>query len=115
MRLAHLGIILMFCLGACRQTTEPPVDLVISLAANKTTAARGDTVTFVVNATGNNLFGVVIDYGDTGGDQYASSGALTARVTFKHAFLAAGNFTVRATVTDAIVGEKEATVSVIVN
>jgi plastocyanin len=115
MRLARLGIVLMICLAACRQTTAPPVDLVVTLEASKMTAARGDSVTFVVNAAGNNLFGVVIDYGDSVGDQYASSGALTARVTFKHAYTAAGTYTVRATVTDAIVGEKEATVSVIVN
>lgn len=115
MRLARLGIILVVGLGACRQTIEPPVDLIITLEANKTTAVRGDSVTFVVNATGNNLFGVAIDYGDSVADQYASSGALTARVTFRHAYSVAGSFTVRATVTDAIMGEKEATVSVTVN
>lgn len=101
--------------AGCRQTTAPAVDLTVSLQSNRTTAARGDTVTFVVGATGNNLVGVVIDYGDTSGDQYATSGATTAQVTFKHVFSLAGEFTVRTTVTDAIVGEKDATVAVSVN
>ena len=40
---------------------------------------------------------------------------ITARVTFKHAYNAAGTFTVRAVVTDAIYGDKEATKSIVVN
>ena len=77
-------------------------------------SVRGDTVSFTVNATGNNLFGVVVEFGDSGVDQYATSGALTARVTFKHAYTTAGTFTVRAVVTDAIAGEREATKSIVV-
>jgi hypothetical protein len=42
-------------------------------------------------------------------------GALTARVTFKHAFRTTGTFTVSAVVTDAVAGEKEASVGVLVN
>lgn len=87
----------------------------MSLEANTTVVPRGDTVTFTVNAAGNNLFGVIIDFGDDAMDQYATGGALSAHVTFKHAYSAAGSFTVRATVTDAIAGQKEATVSIVVN
>jgi hypothetical protein len=102
-------------MAACRQTTEPPVQLVVALEANRTVVVPGDTVTFTVNATGNNLFGVVMDYGDSLSDQYATGGALTARVSFKHAYTAAGSFTVRAIVTDALVGEKEASIAIVVN
>jgi hypothetical protein len=56
-----------------------------------------------------------MDYGDMGADQYATGGAHSARVTFRHAWETAGTFTVRAVVTDAILGEKEATVGIVVN
>ena len=101
--------------GSCRQTTEPPGSLVATLESSRSTAARGDTITFTVTATGNTLVGVVIDFGDQTGDLYATSGARTARVTFKHVFQATGSFTVSAVVTDAIAGEKEATTAVVIN
>ena len=101
--------------ASCRQTTEPPVSLVVTLESNRSTAARGDTITFTVNASGNNLVGVVIDFGDQTGDLFATSGALTARVTFKHVYQATGSFTVSAIVTDAIAGERESTTAVVIN
>ena len=107
--------IVLLLAGSCRQTTEPPVSLVVSLESSRSTATRGDTITFTVNATGNNLVGVVIDFGDQTGDLFATSGASTARVTFKHVFQATGSFTVSAVVTDAIVGEKESTTAVVIN
>jgi hypothetical protein len=55
-----------------------------------------------------------MDYGDSFLEQYSAGGAHSARVTFKHAFEAAGTYSVRAVVTDAIVGEKEATVGIVV-
>jgi hypothetical protein len=106
---------LLLLTGSCRQTTEPPGSLVATLESSRSTAARGDTITFTVNASGNTLIGVVIDFGDQTGDLYATSGALTARVTFKHVYQASGSFTVSAVVTDAIAGEKEATTAVVIN
>ena len=100
---------------ACRQSTAPPEAVTVTLESSHAATQRGDTVTFTVNAGGNNLIGVVVEFGDSGVDQYATGGALTARVTFKHAYAAAGTFTVRAIVTDAIAGEKEATKSIVVN
>jgi hypothetical protein len=99
----------------CRQSVEPPGDVTISLTVNPTQASRGDTVSFTINAAGNNLFGVVVEYGDSFSDEYSTGGALTARVTFKHAYDSAGTFTVRAVVTDALAGEKQATTSIVVN
>jgi PKD repeat protein len=115
MRFVPLSLSLAVALVSCRQTTAPPIAVSVSLVANTAVVPRGDTVTFTVNAAGNNLVGVVIDYGDEAVDQYATGGALSARVTFKHVYSVAGNYTVRATVTDAISGEHEATVSVVVN
>jgi hypothetical protein len=105
----------MFAGAACRQTTATPVPLVVSLEVSTVVTQRGDTVSFTVQATGNNLIGVVLEYGDDNSDQYATSGALTARVSFRHAYSAPGTFTIRAIVTDAISGEKEATASIVVN
>jgi len=98
----------------CRQTTEPAVEISVTLESSHVTATTGDTVTFTVRADGNNLVGVVIDFGDSVVEQYATGGANTARVTFKHAYLASGNYTVRAVITDATSGDKEATVLVAV-
>jgi hypothetical protein len=100
---------------ACRQSTAPPSPLVVTLEANTAVAQPGDTVTFTVNATANNLFGVVIDFGDANGDQFSTGGASTARVTFKHAYTLSGTYVVRATATDAIAGEKEASLTIGVN
>jgi plastocyanin len=115
MKLLPVGLILITCLGACRQTTAPPLSLQVTLESSHLTAAAGDTITFTVHATGNNLVGVVMDFGDSGSDQFAMGGALTARVTFKHAFETTGTFLVSAVVTDAIAGEKEASVGVLIN
>lgn len=115
MRFALISAFVVMACSSCRQTTEPPTDVTVSLIANTTVVPRGDTVTFTVIAAGNNLFGVVIDYGDATSDQYATGGALTARVTFKHAYAVAGSYTIRATVTDAILGERESVVSLVVN
>ena len=114
MRTVTLGLVAIVAIG-CRQTVEPPTPISVSIQANTSVVTRGDTVTFTVNATGNNLFGVIIDYGDEATDQYATGGALIARVTFKHAYTVAGSFTVRATVTDAVAGERDVTTLIRVN
>jgi hypothetical protein len=103
--------------GAVACTTEPlePLPLDITVAASRATAAPGDTVTFVADAQGGNLVGVQIDYGDTGADQFSTSGARTARVTFKHVYQQPATYTVRVVVTDASAGQKEASVEVRVN
>jgi len=115
MKLLSFGFLTVACLTACRQTTAPPVPLQVSLESSDLTASAGDTIAFTVHATGNNLVGVVMDFGDSGSDQFAMGGALTARVTFKHAFETTGTYTVSAVVTDAVAGEKQATVAVLIN
>ena len=115
MRFVMIGMALGIGAMACRSTTQPPVGLSVSIQANTAVVLRGDTVSFQVNAAGNNLVGVIIDYGDSSTDQYATGGALTARVTFKHVYTVAGSFMARATVTDAIVGDKEVSTLIVVN
>jgi hypothetical protein len=113
MRLAALlGSMLLVGVAACGEGTLDPLPLDIRIEASRATAAPGEMVSFVVNAQGGTLVGVEIDYGDGGGEQRAASGARTARVTFNHAYAAAGTYPVRATVVDAIAGTKDASVEV---
>ncbi len=110
-----LGGFLLAGVLAC--STEPlaPKPLDITIEANRTTAAPGDTITFVANAQGGNLIGVEVDYGDSSTDLFSTSGARTARVTFRHAYQQRANYVVRAKVTDAIAGQKEVSLEVRVN
>ena len=100
---------------ACEGSTLEPLPVDVSVEASRATAAPGDTVTFVVNAQGGSLVGVEIDYGDTVTELFGTAGARTARVTFRHAYAAPSTYLVRAVVTDAMAGQKEATVEVRVN
>ncbi|HEY7566168.1 MAG TPA: PKD domain-containing protein [Gemmatimonadaceae bacterium] len=102
-------------LAACAPATLEPKPLDIGVEADRTTAAMGDTLTFVVSAQGGVLVGVEIDYGDSNLDQFGTAGARTARVTFRHAYSQPGTYTVKAVVTDAAAGQKQATIEVRVN
>jgi hypothetical protein len=86
--------------AACLDPIEP-LELQVAVEANRATAATGDTITFAVDAQGGGLVGVRIEYGDTAGDLFVTSGARTAHITFRHAYSATGTFTVTATVTDS--------------
>ncbi len=99
----------------CGGSTLEPKPLDVRIEASRTTAAPGDTIIFVVNAQGGNLFGLEINYGDNSSEQFGASGARTARVTFRHAYMLRGTYMVRVVVTDAVAGQKEATVEVRVN
>lgn len=99
-------------LAACSAETLAPLPLAISIDASRTTAAPGDSVSFEVIAQGGQLIGITVTYGDGTEDQFATGGARTARVTFRHAFPAAGTYQVRATVTDAVAGEKDAAMEI---
>lgn len=97
---------------ACGDGSLEPLPLSITLEASRTTAAPGETIDFVASAQGGSLLGVSIDYGDDTGDQFATGGARTARITFSHAFSGAGVYQVRATVTDATAGSENAGVQI---
>jgi hypothetical protein len=99
-------------LVACGDGSLDPLPLSITLEASRITAAPGQSIAFVVTAQGGSLVGITIDYGDESGDQRNTSGARTARVTFSHAFSAAGVYQVRATVIDAMAGAKDAGVEI---
>jgi len=107
--------LLLSCLVACRPLTSETIPLELTLTANRSAVAKGDTVDFSVQARGNALVGVVIDFGDSATDLKATGGATSARVTFRHPYGASGTYVARAVITDALEGEREATVEVRVN
>lgn len=114
-RTALSCLAILIGLAACAPATLEPKPLDVGVEANRTTAAMGDTVTFVVSAQGGALIGIEIDYGDNNIDQFGTGGARTARVTFRHAYSQPGTYTVKAVVTDATAGQKQATIEVRVN
>ena len=116
MRLAFAVLILAVGVPACVSTEPEAHPLAVSVEASRTTAAPNDSIRFVVKAEGDALLAVQADYGDgTNVDSYGTSGARTASVTFRHAYLSAGTYTVTATATDASAGQKTATVQIRVN
>lgn len=114
MRPILLGLIVVMT-AACQPPTSSLRQFAALLETSGTVFQTGDTVTFIVNVSANNVSGVVINYGDSSSDQYSVGGAPTARVTFKHAYLTSGNYMVRAIVSDAVVGNREVSQLIVVN
>jgi hypothetical protein len=108
--LVALGVVL-----GCGESTLAPLPLDITVSANRTTAAPGDTIVFLATIQGGSLLGLDADYGDTSTDLYGTSGARTGKVTFRHAYTARGTFTAKITLTDATLGQKSASVDIHVN
>ena len=99
-------------LGACSAETLAPLPLAIGIEASPVIAGPGESIRFEVTAQGGQLIGITTAWGDGTEDQFPTSGARTARVTFHHAFPTPGTYQVRATVTDALAGEKEASIEI---
>lgn len=112
---AALCLAAVVALTACLDNALEPLPLTIGIEASRLTAAPGDTINFLVSAQGGSLIGVEMDFADGSTDSFATSGARTARITFKHAYLATGTFQVDAKVTDVNAGAKSATIQVMVN
>jgi hypothetical protein len=109
---SSLGSLLVSGLVACGDGSLDPLPFEVSIQASTTAATPGEAVDFVVTAQGGILLGVAVDYGDTSTDLFGAGGARTARFTFSHAYSAAGTYEVRARATDAVAGDKDATVEV---
>ncbi len=105
----------MLGLAACGESTLQPLPLQITIEPSRTAAAPGDTINFIVTAQGGTLLGLDVNYGDSSVDQYGTSGARTARVTFHHAYTARGTYEMRAMVTDGVAGQKDASVEIHIN
>lgn len=93
---------------ACLGGTEPlPLAISIQAPASGNTI---DSVSIVVSAQGNSLVGIETMFGDGQSLSFATSGARTARVTFRHRYTLSGTYQVTATVSDAVLGDKTASV-----
>jgi hypothetical protein len=76
--------------AGCDTATLEPLPLHIGIEASRTTAAPGDTITFVVSAEGGSLVGIAMAFGDNITAQFATGGARRAEVPFRHAYTAVG-------------------------
>ena len=104
------GGVIVAAMAACLSTTDPlPLNVTIQKPASISTA---DSATFVISAQGNSLIGIEIQYGDGQFAPYTTAGARTATVSFRHRYTLAGTYQVTATATDAVLGQKQATVQV---
>ena len=115
MRPIFFGVAVLVTIAACDPITSELRGITVQLDANPKVVQTGDTVTFVVNVSATEVSGVVIDFGDFSGDQFATGGASTASVTFQHAYVTNGTFQARATVSDAVVGDRVVSQSIVVN
>jgi hypothetical protein len=107
-----LGFVVLIGFAGCDDATLDPLPLDIGIETSRATAAPGETITFVVSAQGGSLVGVAMAFGDSSRDQFATGGARTAHVTFGHAYSAVGLYQASATVTDAVAGDKSASVEI---
>jgi plastocyanin len=114
MRSLTSGLLAAALALSCGDNALDPLPLDVQISASSVSVAPGATVDFVVTAQGGALVGIETDYGDGDTDLLPTGGARTARSTFHHTFLAAGVYTVTATITDALAGQKAASVQVTV-
>lgn len=111
MRAFLLGFVSLLALG-CDSGTLDPLPVRVSVEATPTVGAPGDTISFLVDAQGGRLLGLVMEFGDAETDQRPTGGARTARVTFRHAYRSAGNYVATVTATDAVAGDAQASVTI---
>lgn len=110
--LARIAAVAAACaLVGCLGNAVEPLALQITVSA-PATAAVGDTVRFATEMQGNDLVGVVAEYGDDSTDALALGFSRTARTTFSHVYATAGTFTTTVTVFQADSAHKVATATV---
>ena len=79
---------------ACSEITfEGGGPITLTLTADRTTAAKGQDVTFTYDVTGELIEGVTLDFGDGDVDTTFTLSAQSASGRFVHAYSAAGTFT----------------------
>ena len=105
-----LAALLGVTAAACLKTTDPlPLDITIEPPTSITTI---DSVSFVVRAQGEAILGIETSFGDSETAFFPAGGARTATVTFRHRYTQSGTYDVTASVSDAVLGQKAATVQV---
>jgi PKD repeat protein len=111
-------MLLAFAIAAsttsCDLFTSTARGISIRLSAAPLVPQLGDTVTFTVVVSANEVTGVLIDFGDSTSDQSSTGGLPTAVVTFTHVYGSVGNYMSRATISDAAVGTRVVTQEIMV-
>ena len=115
MRSLLIGFGLVLTTVSCDLFTSTGRGISIRLDASPLAPQVGDTVTFTVLVSATQVTNIVIDFGDSKGDQQSAGGLPAAFVTFTHAYLTTGTFMSRATVSDAAVGDRVVTQQIIVS
>jgi hypothetical protein len=114
MRHVLVRLILATFLAGCLDPIRPKPPLDVSITAAPVTSAVGATINFVVNAQGNELLQIQVLYGDGVTETTETGGATTARVERNHAYTAAGTYEVIGRAIDAVEGQRDATIQIIV-
>ena len=105
-------LFVLFALLGCAQEPLDPLPLDVTITAERTVAAAGDSIRFDITAQGGSLLGVIVEYGDEQSSIFNAFGARTARTSFRHAYAQAGVYNVEATVSDALAGDQTAGVRI---
>jgi hypothetical protein len=93
--------------AACVESTAPPA-FAISATVDRATITPGDSVNFVVQASGQNLLRLNVAFGDATTFERDLFGAQTVTANLRHTYPAAGQFTMTAVIT-AVSGETRQT------
>jgi PKD repeat protein len=113
MKRAAFGIAFLAVAVACSDTTEPR-SFAVSATVDRPSVVVGDSVNFVIQAQGNALALLAVEFGDSTGFNRDLFGATTMTANQKHAYSAPGNYTMTAVVTAASGEMKQTTVGVTV-
>jgi hypothetical protein len=85
----------VFGLTGCGDFSQTIRDTALTLTADRTTAATGQTIEFRYDAQGRSLAGLIVDFGDgSPPDSLFLQGAVTATGRRSHAFTQVGSFLV---------------------
>ena len=114
--MAHRGLIsaALFALGSigCGDYTLDPLPLNVTITATPTSSPINQDIVFEVRAQGGQLLGLIVDYGDGVTQDEDLRSSRTAEATLRHAYTTPGVYNVTAGVADAILGDKQASVTV---
>ena len=111
-----VGALLAGGMGCSSSSTDVGEPLSITLTVDRTTGlAAVDTFSFHYEATGTDILGVVLEFGDGQEDSLSALGAARAGATRNHVYGSAGVFSASARVLEALGALRADTVVVEVN
>lgn len=100
--------------GCGNLDVQDPGPLMIELSVTPASAAVGTEVTYRFEASGDQLRGVIVYFGDGAIDSVATLLARTAQGNVTHVYNMPGAYTARAVVIDGVFDEAEDTATVVI-